>query len=107
MISPKTSNAAQELRQPAILLDVNHLTTPKVNILTISKSERSADVLYLQRSKHKKSFSFSDQITISKDFGLARRCPLRGDKLKKGNKHFHIDLSELFGKKVKMSYNSR
>ena len=46
----------------------------------------------------------------SKDFGYGkvRKCSVRGDKLmKKSKKHFPLDLSELFGKKVKMTYNLR
>lgn len=101
MISSKTINGGgpvRALRQPAILLDVTPVTPPKVNILTISKIERSADGLHLQRTKHKKSVSFTDHITMSKDFGRARKCSVRGDKLKKSQKHFPLDLSELFGK---------
>ena len=62
-----------------------------------------------QRCNLKKSKSFTDQFAQLKLKKQHRTscCSMRGDKLKSGQRPLQLHLSELFGKKVKMAYNSK
>ena len=93
---------------PTILLDVEVEEPQPAQVSFIDDKEqayKSELCKIVAQSKHKKSFSFSDRVNWSSDQRCVRKCSVRGDRLNKTKKPVIPldDLSELFGKKIRMA----
>ena len=105
-------NSLRMIRKlPAVLLDVEVDEPQPVQVSFVNEEiqpQRSELSTIAAQAKHKKSFSFSDRVHWSSDQRCVRKCSARGDRLKKSQRPVIPldDLSELFGKKIRMATGS-